>query len=164
LSLGSNQGDRIYYLQKSIESIQEQIGNIELVSSYYETEPWGFQTSNSFINQVICLKTSLLPEKLLDKILDIETQLGRKRKLNSQIYENRIIDIDILFYNDQVINGIELMIPHKDIHLRRFILEPLFEIEPELVHPTIKLTIRELLLICPDKMKVEKYKTSEIML
>lgn len=155
-SLGSNQGNRIQYLQQSIEAIGNQVGEILRISSYYETEPWGFSSNDRFINQAICVKTELTVIQILEKILNIEIRLGRTRFRNAQFYVNRIIDIDILFYADQVYNFNNLVIPHKYIHERRFVLEPLNEIAPDFVHPLLKMKVHELLKKCSDKLKVNR--------
>jgi 2-amino-4-hydroxy-6-hydroxymethyldihydropteridine diphosphokinase len=157
LSLGSNQGDRINYLQKSVEAIDNQIGKVVEVSSYFETEPWGFITNTFFINQVICVKTQLMPVQLLEKIFAIERQLGRLRDHNNQMYTNRCIDIDILLYDEKIVELDNLTIPHKFLHERRFVLEPLNQIASCTIHPLFNMSINDLLLRCGDKTMVKKY-------
>jgi 2-amino-4-hydroxy-6-hydroxymethyldihydropteridine diphosphokinase len=157
LSLGSNQGDRINYLQKSIEAIDNQIGKVVEISSYFETEPWGFITNTFFINQVICVKTLIEPLQLLEKIFAIESHLGRLRYRNNQMYTNRCIDIDILLYDEKIIELNNLTIPHKFLHERRFVLEPLNQIASNIIHPLFNISIHDLLLKCVDKTMVKKY-------
>jgi 2-amino-4-hydroxy-6-hydroxymethyldihydropteridine diphosphokinase len=157
LSLGSNQGNRIKYLQKSVEAIEVRIGEIIISSEYFETEPWGFITDSSFINQVICIKSNYSPEKILEKILDIEVQLGRIRMSDNQMYTNRCIDIDILFYGNEIIDSNDLIIPHKHLHERKFVLQPMNQIAGDFIHPIFKKSISDLLLKCEDKTFVKKY-------
>lgn len=143
LSLGSNFGDRIGYVQQAA-SLLGACEEITLVrtSAFYETEPWGMNSENWFVNAVLEIKTSLSPQKLLEECLRIETQLGRKRSENG--YIDRTIDIDILFYNKDIINEEKLIIPHKFVHLRAFTLVPLLELIPNFEHPVIHKTISEL--------------------
>lgn len=143
LSLGSNFGDRIGYVQQAA-SLLGACEEITLVrtSAFYETEPWGMNSENWFVNAVLEVKTSLSPQKLLEECLRIENQLGRKRSENG--YIDRTIDIDILFYNKDIINEEKLIIPHKFVHLRAFTLVPLLELIPNFEHPVIHKTITEL--------------------
>jgi 2-amino-4-hydroxy-6-hydroxymethyldihydropteridine diphosphokinase len=164
LSLGSNQGNRIEFLQKSIDAIELYIGTPEQVSSYYETEPWGFISENRFINQVVRISTILSASQVMQKILQIEHQFGRERNPEVQEYVNRTVDIDVLFYNNLVFKTEDLVIPHKFMHLRRFVLEPLNEIAPDLMHPIMMNSVKELLKNCNDKMHVKKYLSEEIVL
>lgn len=147
LGLGSNLGDRVGYIQQAT-SLLGGDENIKLVStsSFYETEPWHFNSQNWFVNAVVAISTPLYPYQLLKVCQRIENQLGRKR--NSSEYEDRTIDIDILFYDNKVIDeeidGKKLTIPHPRIHQRAFMLVPMLEIAPAFVHPVLKKTITDI--------------------
>ncbi len=143
-SLGSNQGNRFFNLQQAIQYIELRIGYVDKMSSYYETEPWGFDSENTFINQVILVKSSLKAEKILARALLIEKVLGRERFSVSKGYSSRPIDIDILFVDDLKISTSDLKVPHPHLHKRNFVLKPLCEIAPHLHHPTLNKTISEL--------------------
>lgn len=155
LLLGSNMGDRQRFLQEATRLLQERVGTVLKPSSIYETEPWGFTNKNNFLNQVLLVETSLNPYELLKVIKAIETKLGRIRK--TQRYSPRCIDIDILFYNDEVYFSDDLVIPHPRLYDRMFTLVPLNEIAPDYLHPILKKTIRELVILCNDKLMVKKY-------
>ena len=145
LSLGSNSGDRVGYVQQAASMLGE-IENTNLVasSSFYETEPWHMKTDNWFVNAVIALSTNLEPEKLLEECHRVENILGRKRRENSGGFKDRTIDIDILFYDDKIITTDELIIPHRFIQRRAFVLVPMLEIAQDFVHPVLKKTISTL--------------------
>jgi 2-amino-4-hydroxy-6-hydroxymethyldihydropteridine diphosphokinase len=155
LLIGGNRGDRINYLERAIDEIKHNIGKIIRSSSVYETEPYGFRDECLFLNQCLLVKTSLFPCDILSKTKQIEKSLGRNRK--SGKYESRTMDIDILFYDDLVINEIGLIIPHPEFHNRNFALIPMSEINPGFVHPLFGKTIRDLLKKSPDQHKVVKY-------
>lgn len=143
LSLGSNYGDRIGYVQQAASLLGACDGiNIIRTSAFYETEPWGMDSENWFVNAVLEVKTTLPPKKLLEECQRIENQLGRKRSENG--YIDRTIDIDILFYNKDILNEDNLVIPHKFVHLRAFTLVPLLELIPNFEHPVLHKTITEL--------------------
>ena len=144
LSLGSNLGDRLGYVQQAA-SILGTTNNIQIVSSssFYETEPWQMNTPNWFINAIVQISTSLSPEELLIVINRIESQLGRERN-GKREYTDRTIDIDILFYGDKIINTEKLVIPHKFFHRRACLLVPMLEIAQDFVHPLFKKTVSEL--------------------
>ncbi len=144
LSLGSNSCDRIGYVQQATSLLggSEKI-NLIRTSAFYETEPWGMDSENWFVNAVVEIKTSLSPQELLAECQRIEQQLGRKREENKG-YSDRTIDIDILFYNKDIINEENLTIPHKFVHLRAFTLVPLLELIPNFEHPVLHKTISEL--------------------
>ena len=154
LLLGGNLGDRNNYLAMARQSIADMIGDIANISSVFETQPWGFCHETNFLNQLIVVTTTLEPEELLDNILFIEQQLGRIRE--EKHFTARTIDIDILFYDNRIVNKGNIIIPHPRLHIRRFALEPLAEVEPDLIHPVLKRTIAQLLIGCSDKMKVRK--------
>ena len=144
LSLGSNKDDRIGYIQQA----NLQLGALEGVeiirtSAFYESEPWNMKSENWFVNAVVELKTTLTPHQLLEQCQRIEKQLGRKPS-QPGVYEDRTIDIDILFYKKEIINEPDLIIPHKYLHLRAFTLVPLLELIPDFEHPVLHKTISQL--------------------
>ncbi len=144
LSLGSNKDDRIGYIQQANLQLGA-IDGVEIIrtSAFYETEPWNMQSDNWFVNAVVELKTTLTPHQLLEQCQRIEKQLGRK-VATPGVYEDRTIDIDILFYKKEIINDADLTIPHKYLHLRAFTLVPLLELIPDFEHPVLHKTITEL--------------------
>lgn len=155
LSLGSNIGDRQKNLAKAVRYINIEVGHLIDISGVYESEPWGFEAEHKFYNMVIEVLTNLDPELLLIQCLKIEEHLGRKRSGNSN-YESRLIDIDVLFYESEIISDDSLTVPHPHLHNRKFILEPLCEIAPGYVHPIMGMTVSELLRECRDKSEVEQ--------
>lgn len=152
ISVGSNLGDRKKFLRKATELIIERAGKITRASSLYETEAWGFEATNKFLNQAIIIETDLRPENLLRGLLDIEKMLGRERSKSG--YESRVIDIDILFYDNLIINTENLVIPHPRIGERMFVIKPLLEIAEDHIHPISGKSIRELFLSCNDSKAV----------
>ena len=153
LLLGSNLGDREAYLQKAIAHIEADIAPIVEKSSVYETQSWGKTDEPDYLNQVIRLKTDLTPQILLQKILNIETILGRKR---IEKWGSRIIDIDILFYDSIIVAEPGLTIPHPELHNRKFTLMPLSEIAPDFVHPVFKKNISQLKNELKDNLIIKK--------
>jgi 2-amino-4-hydroxy-6-hydroxymethyldihydropteridine diphosphokinase len=153
LGMGTNLGDREKNLEQALDKIAEVIGIIVSRSSVYETEPWGFQSSDQFLNMVIGVDTNLKPSGLLGRLLMIESLLGRLR--DGKQYSSRIIDIDILLYGRQKVDTISLKIPHPRMHQRNFVLIPLCEIAPRFVHPVFGKTITELLNECKDAGKIK---------
>jgi 2-amino-4-hydroxy-6-hydroxymethyldihydropteridine diphosphokinase len=154
LLLGGNLGNRSMNLRTAREQITRFIGDIEKASSVYETEPWGFSHHIPFYNQAVVSATSLDPEKVLYALRKIEEGLGRKKEKGQ--YSARTIDIDILFYEDRVINEKDLVIPHPRLHERRFALAPLVEIAPLLGHPVLGKTIDTLYEQCDDNSIVKR--------
>jgi 2-amino-4-hydroxy-6-hydroxymethyldihydropteridine diphosphokinase len=156
LLIGGNLGDRLQNLSEARKRISESCGDISKMSGIYETAAWGIGSQPDFLNQAILLKTDLPPLELLKKLLETELQMGRVR-----LEKNgpRTIDIDILLYNDRIMTGPGLEIPHPRMHLRRFVLTPLAEISPRKKHPQLGLTITELLDRCPDPLTVTRYST-----
>jgi len=153
LLLGTNLGNKRNNLSVCIKYIEEKVGKIIQQSSVYETEPWGFKSKELFYNMAIEVETKLNPQELLKTIKEFEIEMGRKHTSN-YCYENRIIDLDILFYNNKVINLSELTIPHPKLHLRKFTLVPLIEILPNIEHPVFKKNITTLLNDCNDTSTV----------
>lgn len=153
LLLGSNLGDSRKYLADAILEIEDRLGMLQKKSSLYQTASWGRHDQPDFINQVIELKTNLNPAMLLAGILKIEQDLGRKRV---QKWGSRTIDIDILLFEDQVVNEADLVIPHPYLPVRRFSLMPLCEIASDRIHPLSGKTIRELLSELSDDLYVKK--------
>ena len=155
--IGSNQGQRELIISQSIKMLAERCGEVLLVSSLYETEPWGFIAEQNFLNQVVALDTEMNPYDLLRELLMIEKELGRKRH-DVEGYESRPIDLDILYYDDIIINDEDLILPHPRLHKRRFALMPLCDIAADFIHPVFKRSNRELLNECEDTSEVKLYK------
>jgi 2-amino-4-hydroxy-6-hydroxymethyldihydropteridine diphosphokinase len=153
LLIGGNVGNRHENLEKAAQLIDEQAGRIVNRSAVYETEAWGKNDQPAFLNQVLEIEARYQPQPLLDAILQIEQGMGRERK---EKYGPRTIDIDILLYDDIELDTDKLVIPHPQLHLRRFALSPLAEIAPDIIHPFLKKSIDELLLECSDKLAVKK--------
>ncbi len=152
IGLGSNLGDRIGSIQKAIGEISK-LGDISALSSLYETEPVGVEDQPDFINCVIKLEANLSPYDLLVSLQSVEKKLGRERR---EKWEPRTIDLDIIFYNNLVIETPSLIIPHPRAHLRRFVLEPLCEIAPDFIHPTLNITVSKILEGLVDSKRVVK--------
>lgn len=147
-------GDRLSNLNTCAQLIEAQIGPILKRSSVYETAAWGKTNQPGFLNQALQVKSALLPIELLGSCLAIEKKLGRIR---NEKWAERTIDIDIIYFDNEIIDREELKIPHPRLAERRFVLMPLVEINPEFVHPVLKKTNRELLAVCPDKLSVDIY-------
>lgn len=142
IGIGSNLGDRNDNLLRSVEYLSDRAGKVISVSGIYETEPWGFSAITSFLNMVARIDTALAPKDLLNELISIESRMGRKRRGDG--YQSRIIDLDILFYDDLVVDTDQLVIPHPLLHIRSFVLDPLCEIAPDLVHPVLRKTVQQL--------------------
>ncbi len=153
LLIGGNIGDRIKNLAKTRSFIDMGIGKIVKTSSIYETAAWGITEQPDFLNQVLLVESKLPAQKIMQLILSIENKLGRVR---TQKNASRIIDIDILFYNNEIINEMGLTVPHPEIQNRKFALIPLNDIAPDFVHPNLKLSLKHLLSISKDKLKVKR--------
>ncbi len=141
LHTGSNLGDRKALLEEANRWIGQEIGEIVQSSRIYKTKAWGITEQPDFLNQALEVHTELSPAEVLEKIQEIEKRMGRVREIK---WGERLIDIDILFYNEAIIDSPELTIPHPYLHYRNFVLTPLLEIAPELIHPVFKKTVREL--------------------
>ena len=151
LLLGSNLGDRMVMLEKAQTLVEQQLGPVKAQSSLYETAAWGIENQAAFLNQVLEIETPLSPQDLLQAALTVEQQLGRVR---AQKWGPRSLDLDILYYGEQVMESPELTLPHPQLHLRRFTLVPLCEIAPLWVHPVLKKNNLQLLQECPDQLQV----------
>ena len=154
LSIGSNLGNRQLLLQKAIFEIGKVAGEIRQVSATYETPSWGFE-GEDFLNACLELQTLLSPNDLLKELLDIETAFGRERN-HSESYQSRTLDIDIIYYDKEVINTDALTIPHPKMQERKFILKPLADISPQFYHPIFNKDTRNLLQECKDKSSITK--------
>lgn len=153
LGIGGNVGNRKENLSKARQLIAEYFGEIKSASSIYQTAAWGKTDQQDFYNQVLFVKTKLASEQCMKNCLEIENQLGRKR---TDKWSSRTIDIDILFYNSEIINKPNLKIPHPFIQERNFVLAPLAEIAPYFIHPVLRKRIKTLLKNTPDKLSVKK--------
>jgi len=156
LSLGGNIGDVKRVLEDAISCLEKRVGKLVLASEIYKTEAWGVEDQPDFLNQTIVLETSLTPHEVLEICLNVEKELGRDRMVKKK-WQERVVDIDVLFYEDEVIDSIDLILPHPYLHERNFVLVPLAEIIPEFVHPILKETIFDLKESSSDKLQVIKY-------
>ena len=154
LLTGGNLGERAENLQMANQLIAAQTGRILKTSGVFETAAWGKTSQPDYLNQALLIETDLSPTALLQALLAIEKQLGRLRQ---EKYGARIIDIDILFFNDAIIRSPELVVPHPHLQNRRFVLVPLAEIAAGYLHPVLKKTVETLLTECPDPLNVKKY-------
>jgi 2-amino-4-hydroxy-6-hydroxymethyldihydropteridine diphosphokinase len=153
-SLGSNLGDRLFYLQMAVDALEEIFGKAIMVSPVYETEGWRVDNHPNYLNAVICFNSSMAPKDVLDHILSIEIKLGRERKPDT--IEPRTIDIDILFYDDLILKKENLIIPHPHLKYRKFVLLPLSGIMGDFLYPGSGTSINQLLKDCDDKSAVCK--------
>ena len=150
VGLGTNLGDKEQNLRDAVQKIEEQIGKVVSLSAFYVTAPWGFVSENSFLNAAACVETDLSPLDVLQETQSIERVLGRTKKSVNGVYSDRLIDIDLLLYEDLVLSvtspsGAELNLPHPLMTERDFVMKPLAEIAPNLVHPVLGKTMRELI-------------------
>jgi 2-amino-4-hydroxy-6-hydroxymethyldihydropteridine diphosphokinase len=153
LLLGSNMGNSKELLFLAQKNISATVGDITTSSSLYSTAAWGNTNQPDFLNQVLIVETHLTPLKLLQSVLNIEKKMGRVRTIKNA---PRIIDIDILFFNSDVVKLKNLTVPHPEIQNRRFVLTPLAELSPNFMHPSLKKTIKQLLIECKDPLNVQK--------
>lgn len=144
LGLGTNLGDKEANLHAVVQKINERIGEITSLSAFYVTAPWGFSSDHSFLNAACCVESELSPLDLLRETQAIERELGRMKKSVDGNYSDRLIDIDLLLYGDLILRTPELEIPHPLMTERRFVMEPLVEIAPDVVHPVLGKRLGEL--------------------
>jgi 2-amino-4-hydroxy-6-hydroxymethyldihydropteridine diphosphokinase len=152
--IGGNTGNRVNNLAKACRLLEEGCGRIKARSAVYETQAWGITDQRDFLNQAILLETGLQAAELMDGILEAEESMGRKR---GERNGPRNIDMDILLFNDEVIDTSRLIVPHPRLHLRRFVLLPLCELAPDLAHPVSGKRMKQLLKECKDRLVVERY-------
>ncbi len=153
LITGGNIGDARKALATAAKLLEERCGTIIDRSSVYETEPWGNPNQDNFLNQVLVIETPLTARQVLEKIKITEQEMGRERKEKNG---PRIIDVDLIFFNHQVINQPDLVVPHPHLQERRFVLTPLNEVAPAYIHPLFYKTVRQLLDACTDELDVKK--------
>ena len=144
LSIGSNLGDKRNFLLQAIALIRERVGRVVCMSRFYETEPWGYTSTNTYLNAALEVETSLSALEVLAITQDIERELGRQRKSMNREYFDRSIDIDLLLMDDIIVRSEALNLPHPLMHERLFVMEPMVEIAPTVMHPVLKKTICEI--------------------
>ena len=154
LLIGGNLGNRTAHLRQAVDQINEQVGRVEKISAIYETAAWGVAEQPDYLNQALLVNTPLDALTLLRTVLDIEHDIGRIRR---QKWGARVIDIDVIFFNDEIINLPELKVPHPQMQNRQFVLVPLQEILPYWQHPVLHKDITELLALCTDKLPARKF-------
>ena len=154
LQLGSNLGNRELLLQDAVLAIEDRVGPVVEKSRIYESTPWRVEGQENYLNLIVKVKTELMADDVLSTILDIEQKLGRIR---IEKWGERLIDIDIIFYNDEIIETPQLCVPHKHMHERMFVLTPLDNIAPDMVHPKYNKTVEDLLKECTDTQLVKEY-------
>ena len=155
--LGSNLGDRELLVNQASKMIGERCGKIVAKSRLYESEPWGFKSEHWFLNQVMKVETALSPDDLMKELLEIEKELGRDRSVPHEGYVSRPMDLDILYFGNEIIDTQMVKAPHPRLHERRFTLLPLCDVAPDFVHPVMKKTNLQLLDECQDAGKVNIY-------
>jgi len=158
LLIGGNMGDRLQNLHQAIDLLVETCGPVTQQSAVYETAAWGITDQPAFLNQALALTTVLTAQELITTVLSVEEKMGRHRL---EKFGPRIIDIDILFFNDDIMDEPNLTIPHPQLQNRRFVLAPMEEIAPELVHPVLHKTIEQLLQECKDELAVKRLNKAE---
>lgn len=144
LGLGTNLGNRTENINEAIQRINDRIGSIVKISNLYQTKPIGFSSDNDFINAACLVETMLTPEQILEITKEIEQDMGRTSKSVNHTYADRIIDIDLLLYDNLIRLTLDLTLPHPQIQNRMFVLDPLVDIAPDYVHPILNLSINEL--------------------
>lgn len=159
LALGSNLGSREENIKESLTRISTEIGKIKEISKVYETEPFGFEAEQSFLNLCISIETILSPEQVLNCSKQIEIQMGRTSHNDNQ-YHSRPIDIDIIFFNDQIVDIPGLKVPHPQYKSRKFVLAPLNDLVPDFIDPQTLLTVNEIFVNCDDKGLISNFNLS----
>jgi len=154
---GSNQGDKEALLEQACERIEARCGLLAERSSAYLSEPWGFEAEEWFLNELLVVETELDPDSLMERLMDIENELGRVRHPEAEGYTSRTVDLDILYYGDRIVRTAKVVAPHPRLHLRRFVLVPLCELIPDFLHPEFHLSQQQLLERCPDTSTVKQY-------
>jgi 2-amino-4-hydroxy-6-hydroxymethyldihydropteridine diphosphokinase len=154
LLLGSNLGNRKLLLQTAIQQIELEAGQILSMSSIYETAPWGTESQNGYLNQAVCVQSRLTPFELLATLQKIEIDLGRTRNIR---WEDRVIDIDILLFENEIISTPTLTIPHPEMQNRRFALVPVCEIASDWIHPILLTVMNDILAKCKDEGRIELF-------
>ena len=155
--IGSNLGERELLVTQACRMMGERCGELVAKSRLYESEPWGFEAEHWFLNQVVEVKTTMQPDELMKTLLSIERELGRDRSVPHEGYVSRPMDLDILYYGEKIVDTEMVKAPHPRLHERRFTLLPLCDVAPDLVHPVLKKTNRQLLELCRDNGKVNIY-------
>lgn len=145
LGLGTNLDDKEANMYQALKNIDERVGKVIACSAFFSTEPFGFESENSFLNAACKIETILSPLEVLEYTQVIEREMGRRSKSYNKEYKDRIIDIDILLYDDLIVEYPQLVIPHPEMHKRTFVMQPLAEIATDIVHPSLRKTIGELL-------------------
>lgn len=145
IGLGTNLGNRSANLNRAYTLIEKRVGEITLKSHFYQTPPWGFDSTEDFLNSVILVETNLSILALFNELKKIETEMGRQAKIAGQGYQDRVIDLDILDFNNAIYESSDLTVPHQKMHLRAFVLYPFAEIAPKWLHPILKVRSEELL-------------------
>jgi deoxyguanosine kinase len=157
LSLGSNLGNRVKHLEDAYGHLLEQVGAPGRMSRIYESEPWGFSSDHRFCNCCISVFTTLEPLQVLETVLRIEKEMGRQRNtpgIRREGYADRTIDIDLLLFGNLQVHHPRLVLPHPALADRRFVLLPLYDIAPQIVHPVLGMTVEQMLQLCTDEGKV----------
>ncbi|MEM9051713.1 MAG: 2-amino-4-hydroxy-6-hydroxymethyldihydropteridine diphosphokinase [Bacteroidota bacterium] len=159
LGLGCNLGNRQETLARALKGVSD-FGEVVSVSKTYESLSWGYEDNHAYLNLVCCIVTFLTPEELHKETLEVEVSLGRetKKRKEGEPYRPRLIDIDILFYDDLVLKNEELTIPHSQLHLRNFVLKPMMDIAKDHFHPVLKKSMIQLYSDSPDKSKLQELK------
>lgn len=158
--LGSNSGERRQLLERATSIVASRTGRLLMTSGFYETEPWGFESEELFLNQVAVFESEFAPEVFLSFCLQTEQELGRVRTPQVR-YSSRTIDIDILFCDDAVVNTPTLTVPHPRLQERNFVLTPLNEVLPDFIHPILHKKVSELLEACPDTLVAKRVSVPE---
>lgn len=142
--LGTNLGDKAQNLRLAVQHIEERIGKIVSLSAFYATAPWGFASDNAFLNAAACAETSLFPLEILSITQHVEWEMGRTHKSVDGVYNDRVIDVDLLLYDDLILDTPILKLPHPLMQERLFVMEPLAEIAPDVIHPVSGKTLRDI--------------------